>query len=1329
MYSKISALFLLMSILIYSQNDIRVIASDASALVFEYTPTYTDTSVVQIEGKEYRRVTFSGSTLSDINETGSAMLEQKIINVGVPGEFGTTIELLSSSYSEIPGHLLPVPEIFQDGDFPGYRYTADPEYFTHTFGEDIVSFGEFGISRGLNIQSFVISPVQFNASSGTIRLYNKLLVRINFGSGSSFSRTPADDFLKNVVLNFEVAKYWVKDRSDRLNKILNNSVLATGRWIRFEAPEEGIYRITRSMLSSLGIDANTVDPRTIKIYNNGGKVLPENVTQPRPQDLVENAIMVSGEEDGVFNENDYILFYGRGHSFWDFDPAQNKIARSRHTYSDKNYFWITSGGSQGKRIQQKPGLNDDPSFVQNTTAAFADWEVDKINLGKTGRQNFGDDFSSAVSSRTYMNNLNHRINSEPVNYRVRFAVGTSTGMELLISENGNQVASRNANGFGTLSYTAGIEHNLNFSYNAPIPDNRSALTFKVNPATVSSVGYLDFFEIEYVKALSAVDDYLMFFSNSNTGIIEYQLNGFTSSNIRVFDVSDYANVSLVTNYSFHSGGECRFKFEESSTVRSKYIAVGSDRFKAPVNPFEISNSNILGESTGAKFIIITHKNFENAANRLRDYRQNHAIIPLSTIVVDVDNIYNEFSCGVLDPTALRDYIKYAYDNWQITPEYVLLFGKGTYDYRNTEGYGDNFIPTWQTVQSLALLNSYVTDDFFVLVDGPDPRVDLASGRLPVTTPEEANNVVDKIIDYESNIERGSWQNLITLIADDGIGSQGRYEGSEHTKPTEEIAEQELPGYFDKSKIYAAAYPDVITGQGRRKPAVNQAIIEAINNGTLFINYIGHGSPELWAHEYIFEKSVALPLMQNDKYFFMCAATCDFGYFDIPNFQSSTEAMIFLKDRGAIAGISSARLVFSISNHNLNKNLIKNIFTQPRDTMNFPITLGRAVQLTKQTNNSDNDRKYILFADPTLRLRIPQYSANIDSINGVDLTSDVQIKALSRTTVDGAVLRPDNSVWDDFSGEGLLTVFDSERVIRLTIPGIANPTIMDVKQQGGIIFNGRVSVVNGRFTADFVVPKDISYENKNGKVVFYFFDSISDGIGYTTNVIIGGTDTTAVDDGKGPEIEIYFDDINYGYSYLVGPNPKLIVKLFDETGLNTTGTGIGHKLEGILNQQESNPIDFTNYFVGDLDAGGKSGQINYNFNSLNFGEYSLLVKAWDVFNNYASELTYFTVVNDNELVIRDVYNYPNPFSSTTHFTFNQNLTQPIDVKIRIYTIAGRLIKEIEQFNISDRFVTIGWDGSDADGSAIANGTYLYKVIVKTIDGERNNSVLGKLAVIR
>lgn len=1331
MLGKISLIILCFSFLVFPQNDIRVISSDASSLVFEFSPKYTDTSVVNLGNKNYRRVSFSGGFVLDELNFGSPQLQKRVVNVGVPDEFGTTFEILSSSYKDIPGEIIPIPEVYQEGGFPAFNYKIGAEYFNSVFTDDLMTFYDFGISRGLKVQSFIISPVQFNSALNTIRLYTRLLVRVNFSGGGKFAKTPADNFLRDVILNFNIAKNWVEETPERLRKIQTNSVLSTGRWFRFEVPEEGMYRITRSMLASYGIDANTVDPRTIKIYNNGGKTLPEGVTRPRPEDLVENAIIIVGEDDGRFDANDYILFYGRSYTFWDFDPEVSRIVRMRHSYSDKNFYWITSGGNPGKRMEFKSGLDAGTTtdFFQNSSAAFADWEVDKINLGKSGRQFFGDDFSSAISSRTYVNTLTNRINSEPIRYTIRFAVGTSTGMELIISDNGNELFKQFLSGYGSTSYTAGYDYVRSFTFNNPLPDNRSALTFKVNPASVSSVGYLDYFEIEYKKELRANSDYLMFFSEPNTGVIEYHIYNFSNSNIKVFDVSDFANVKQINNFSFHSGGECKFKFAESSTARKKYIALGNDNFKTPVNPSEIANSNVRGETTGAKFIIVTHKNFMEPANRLKNYRESQQFTPLPTIVVDIEQIYNEFSGGSLDVTALRDYLKYAYNNWQIKPEYVLLFGKGTYDYRNIEKFGDNFIPTWQTVQSLALLNSFVTDDYFAFIDGDDSKVDIALGRIPVSNLAEANNVINKIINYESSGDKGNWRNLVTFIADDGIGSAGSYEGARHTSATEIIAETILPANFNRGKIYAAAYPDVITGQGRRKPAVNQAIIEAINNGTLLINYIGHGSPELWAHEYIFEKSVALPLMKNDKHFFVCAATCDFGYFDIPNFQSSTEAMMFLPNSGSIGGFTSARLVYSDLNHDLNEELFRNFFLSERDTFNLPIRLGDVAKKTKLWRLIDNDRKYILFGDPTLRLHIPQYPARIDSVNGTFLTSDVQIKALSKTKIDGVVLRPDNSVWEEFSGEGLLTVFDSERIVKLLIPSLTSTGVyLDVKQQGGVIFNGRVSIANGRFSADFVVPKDISYENKNGKIVFYFFDNVSDGIAFTTNVIIGGTDSTA-NDGKGPEIEIFFDNIDYGITYLVGPSPKLIVKLFDETGLNTTGTGIGHKLEGVLNQQENNPIDFTNFFTGDLDAGGRSGQINYKFNNLGFGEYSLLVKAWDVFNNFSSEMAYFSVVSDSDFVIRDVYNYPNPFTSSTTFTFNQNLNDPIDVKIKIYTIAGRLIKEIEDFNVSRKFVTIDWDGRDADGSSIANGTYLYKIIVKTVDGEQSSSVTGKLAVIR
>jgi hypothetical protein len=459
--------------------------------------------------------------------------------------------------------------------------------------------------------------------------------------------------------------------------------------------------------------------------------------------------------------------------------------------------------------------------------------------------------------------------------------------------------------------------------------------------------------------------------------------------------------------------------------------------------------------------------------------------------------------------------------------------------------------------------------------------------------------------------------------------------------------------------------------------------------------------------------------------FLVAATCDFGYWDQPGYQSSAEQMLLMNNAGCIAVFTSARLAISLDNHMLDEQLFKDLLTQPRDSNYLPITLGQAVFYTKRSFFDINSMKYELFGDPTIRLQMPQYYATIDTINGQSPapSSLVQIKALSTTKVSGEIRKPDNSFWSDFNGDGILTMFDSKRTYDLV--NLANyPIILP----GGIIFRGSISVTNGKFSTSFTVPKDISYENQNGKVVLYFSNSNYDGLGYTTNIIVGGTDTTAKNNGHGPDIKIYFDDTTTTNPRLVNPSSTLIVKLLDSNGLNTTGTGIGHKLEGILNGDNNNPIDFTNYFTSDVNSGGKSGVISYKFNGLDPGNYSLKVVAWDVFNNSSSATVNFDVISSNGLVLEDIYNYPDPFASNTTFTFQQNLAAPINVKIKVYTVAGRLIREIERFGISNKFVKVDWDGRDQNGDLLANGTYLYKVIVHSVDGQYSQSALGKLAKI-
>ena len=1328
MNSKIFFLLVfVLSIHLYGFDDLKIVSSTKDAVLVEYTPTLIDSAKVTFNNTDFIRLQVLFGSFSKLDVFGAPMFPVRILNIGVPSETGNTFEIIKSDYVDIQGELVPVPRPVKDGKINNEVYEKGEKY-SSAFDENIVSFGNYGIMRSIQIQQFVISPVKFDSRTKTIRFYKKIVFKINLSKAAANTNFVNDDFLDGVVANYSVAKNWGINKNAAVAKInAVNSVLSSGRWFRFDAADEGIYKITKSMLASYGIDANTVDPRTIKIYNNGGKIVPEGVTADRPVDLVENAIIVVGEEDGKFDDNDYILFYGHGINFQDYDKSTKRIKTYFNNYSDHNYYWITSGGVKGKRITNKSGLADVPQFTQTTSKAYLYKKDEKSNLPTSGRYFYGDTFTYSKKSITYTNKLDGILPNSTISYNMSFINSGIYQVLLNVEENSTKISDYYLDGKQTeiniIDYSYGVMNDFSGAFTGTLSDSRSNLKFTFNAPDDGYKGYLNYFELSYTRDLKAYNDFVMFYSPENTGIVEYQLNGFSSTNISVFDVSDFANIKLVDKPSLQSGGEYRFRALENSASVIKYIAVNPAAYKTPANPVEVANQNIKGNIAGAKYIIITHSSFLEPAKKLKAYRENNTKEKISTEIFVCDQIFNEFSCGSVDVSAIRDFIKYAYENWTIKPEYVLLFGDGDYDYKNIEKNGKNFVIPWETELSLNQITSYCSDDFYGRIQGDDSMVDIAIGRVNAQTASEADGYVNKVISYETTTDRNTWKNLITLVADDGKTSTGD-DGSTHTVPSENLYNSYIPKSFSVNKIYLAAYPAVLTSSGRKKPAVNQAIIDAINAGTLIVNYYGHGNSDVLAHEFVFEKAVTIPQLKNSRYFVLTAATCDFGYYDDPSKQSSTELLVLKPDGGAINAMAAVRPVYGNNNETLNIAFYSNLFRSAREHDNFPISLGKAYYQTKSFNNSENDRKFHLFGDPAVRLQIPQYEVSIDSINGKKCGSDtIYVKALSKMDIKGTVKKPDGTNWSDFNGEGVLTIFDADRTLYL------QEINYDISVPGGIIFNGKVSISNGKFSTSCVVPKDISNESSLGKVVLYFYDSKVDGVGSFSKVVFGGSDTLISNDKKGPQIEIYFDDPNMKNSELVNSNSTLIVKLKDEVGLNTTGSGVGHKMEGILNKDENNPIDFSNYFTGDLDSGGKSGKINYKFSNLEPGNYNLKVKAWDVFNNPSESYVDFTVVSGNDLEIRDVYNYPNPFKSSTTFTFQQNFSSPLDVKIKIYTVAGRLIKEIEQKSISEKFVKIDWNGKDQDENMIANGTYLYKINVKTVDGQYTKNVTGKLAILR
>lgn len=1302
--------------LVVSAQDIKVLSSDQSSIVIEYRPIYRDTTTVNSQGQQFTKITLLGGYVENFPKQGQAQLQVRAINIGVPAEFGNVIQILSQDYSNISGKYLPNPKLIKDSVSYSPQYAEADGYTTSNY-RDAVTFGEFGFARNFPIQTVKIYPVQYDGSTNTIKLLKKIVFRISYAPVPSNLELLKDNMFESVVLNWNVAKNWgVAEK--RISKV-SASILSTGDWFRFETPEEGIYKIDRNFLQALGVDVNTVDPRTIKIYGYGGAALPEDLQISNNKGLIENAIKVIGEEDGKFDATDYILFYGRPAEFWEYDKTQKSILRVKNPFSKKNYYWLTYGGTtNGKRIADKQSLGS-ATYQQQTTLAFKTLDDDKTNKWKSGRDYLGDLFDADTKSRTYINTLNGIVPSSRVNYKIRTVNASSPDIQLKVEENSNQILSTNLAGFGVSANIYGIENISTTQYSGGIPDERSALKFTIISGDASANVYLDYLEITYQRQLKSVGDNLLFFSKDTTASIEYTLSNFSTSSIQTFDVTDFANVKIVSNPNI-SGGQFKFQANEKEKSASKYLALTPSAYKTPANGTKVVNSSIRGNVGGSEMIIITAKDFKAQAERYANYRSAQSPYKLSTQIFYVDEILNEFSGGVLDPTAIRDFLKYAYETWQIKPFYVLLFGDGDYDYLNIENQNRNFVPVYETAESLNEILAYPTDDYYARVAGTDERADLAIGRLNVQTTQQADSVISKIIKYETNPDKGLWQNTISLVADDGFSGKN-WDGSIFTSHTETLCKYYIPQNFDFNKIYLAAYPTVFTGLGRRKPGVNQAIIDAVNNGTLMLNYIGHGNPSLWAHENVFEKSVSIPQLKNDKYFFLTAATCDFGKYDDPDEQSSTELLVALNGAGAIGALSASRVVYDANNVALNDTFYTHLFFDKDNGL--PVRTGRAYYMTKQFLHDANDEKFHLFGDPALRLDIPHLQAKIDSVNGKGLQNIVQVNALGGVKIKGSVRNSNGSI-NPFNGEAIVSVFDSERSLELKEMNYT------ATLQGGLIYRGRVTVTNGQYQTEFVVPKDISYENKNGKIVSYIVGANNDGIGYTNNILVGGTNPNAVNDGKGPEISIYFDDINFQSSYLVNPNFTLIAKLSDQTGLNTTGTGIGHKLQAVLNGDEANAIDLTNSFVGDLNSGGKSGIIKYRFSNVTPGDYKIKIKAWDVFNNSSTQEAAFTVVSsDKGIVLRDVVNYPNPFSSNTTFTFQHNLSSSFNVKIKVYTVAGRLIKQIENWNLFDKFVKIDWDGRDEDGNQIANGTYLYKLIVESIDGQFKENVLGKLAVIR
>ena len=1308
-----------------SNKDVRIIQADAGGITLEIVPVFTATSAIRANGFEFTRYGFERGVNAPRLIPGSPEIEVRSFVLRFPGSRNNSLEIVTVEYENIADVLLPpVPAGRSVGGLfaPAYNINAGAYMKNEFMPEQVAVLANVGETQGAILGELRVSPLRYNAAQRLLRKYTRIVVRVNFGSPERVAMRPGKMIL-GLALNDEMFSQGSGEVRRFVAGAFRNSVLATGDWFRFPITASGMYKLTGRALLDAGVP-NSTNPHNIRIFGNGGYELPSDPTAPSADDLLENAVLVSdGNSNNLLDPDDYIVFYAKGTRGWNYNPANKTFSHYINHYSETNFYWLTYGSTPAKPMTQVPSVAQPPAIRPATIIGKLFREDDKINILGSGLEWLGQSFNSG-DVLTYVNPLAAIDAAQPVRYRFLLGARSPEVSTFTVDEHGHQIVNQSYSStdvdgdyfYGSnqfMSYLSDVTLN-----SFPAADGRSLLHFAFSTSSQTGVGYIDWYEMFYRQFPVAQNNAFNFHSDDVSGIAEYDVSGFSDNQILVFDVTRFDSVTMITNPT-RWVDTCSFRVSLSAGSVREFYAVGQSGFSMPGSLTRIANQNLHGgDSTQVDYVIIMHPDFLDAAKRLQAFRRTQDT--LRTVLVDVNQIYNEFGGGLLSPIAIRNYLKYIYP--LRNPHLVLLFGDGDYDYRRVLTTGPDWIPPWESEESFVPIDSHASDDYFTIFDGSG-RVKMGVGRLTARTADDANTMVNKIIEYESSPVVDPWKLRTTFVADDDQTDGTSYDSPYIHTNQAEVVSGLVPSMFDVQKIYEFEYPLIYTAVGRRRPEVNAAIDNQINQGTLTLNFTGHGNPHLWAHEDVFDRDVDFPLLHNkQKYFFLVAATCNFSYFDNVSEQSGGELLASMPDAGAIAVFSATRAVYSYWNSALNQTLYQNLFQVDTSGRISQQRLGDVVYRTKQVfADTVNDRKYLLLGDPALRISFPRLFATIDTLNRVPLSGVARLKALSQDTV-SATLRPHGSN-STYSGQAQLVVYDANRSVQLNDPVSGTYTF---SKAGNVLFRGEQTVNGGRVRANFVVPKDISYRDDLGRITLYFWNASSDGAGYTTNIRVGGSDSTAQIDTRGPDISLYLDGRTFRPGDVVSATPALIADLKDEHGINTSEAGIGHRIEAWIDNSPQS-VDVTAYYKSNVDT-YQEGIVQYQLNGLSEGSHSLRLRAWDTYDNPSVAQTTFDVVTGVGLRLSNLYNYPNPFVSSTVFTFQHNQLVEVDAQVKIYTVAGRLIQSLRQTD-DHQIVNIPWDGRDRDGDVIANGVYLYKVIVRTMDGRFATEALGKLSVLR
>ena len=1086
------------------------------------------------------------------------------------------------------------------------------------------------------------------------------------------------------------------------------SVLSEHTWYRLSVTQEGAHQLDYATLQSMGVDMGNLNPSQIRLFGNPSGALPEKNADSRPDDLTEMAICVTGSDDGSFDEGDVVLFYGQEPTRWVLDGSnKSTYKRERNYYSDTTYYYLcVDSGVDGLRVGEKPTLP-----VENTTAVISDFpdfvwhEEELFSPYSIGQNWFGEQITSEDSVLVIPFVFPNLVKNKYLNIRcqVMGRIKENNYLHYNVWVNDNHVVDD-----ASIKYYREHEYGVLSTFNKQMALDSDTAVFELSFVPFPSASlFLDYVEIYGWRQLKRTDNNFLFrltpsqFGDDRSAIWVQNV----SADFWLWDVS--SPLHPVLQDAVLSADNLVFATDERTEKR--YVLFKPTAAYPIASWTAVPNQN-LHSISGADNLILTSHVFLEQAQALADYHAEKD--GLNSIVVDVQEIYNEFSTGTPDPTGIRDFIRMVYRRSAGQLKYLTLFGRASFDYRNIKGYGQNYVPTYETFDRPNWELSFATDDFFALMDNNEGvnsygYVDLGIGRISVSTVEEAETMLRKIKHYDDlTALHGEWKTDVLLMSDDENTSYVNY-----NERIDTTINSQCPA-LTRKKLYCGAYPLQSTSSGMVNQGANADLKLAFDQGMLALFYVGHGGVRGLTGESVFANADIAALSNYDKMPFVYTATCEFTKYDNPLLVSAGEQLFLNPHGGCVALLSACRPTYGPQNNLLTQSLVPVLLQRDEDGM--PLRYGDIIRLAKSNplnfNSEGNQNiRFLFLGDPLLRFPLPQKNIAVTKINGMamDASNSIELHSMSMVSIEGEIQDVHGRLDTGFNGTLWVRFYDQKTKVRVKF---SDNSTRNVYYHKDVLYQGQVTVTAGRFNVSFQVPKEIKSGMGEPRFSLYAYDSIRgvEAMGKFDELVLGGTDPAMVPDDEGPKITFYWNTPDFENGQLVEHQGVLYADLYDAQGIYHYGYSLGRDIVMNSNMAAYNHLVLNDYYEPAMND-FRRGRIALPLNDLDPGTYEFTLKVWDTQDN-ASEASLWFVVDDN-LFLSQVRNYPNPFNEETRITLTHvGEDGNFDVNIEIFDIMGRSVQHLSKkvYAFDGVIEPIVWDGCDYYGNPLRSGIYLYRL---------------------